>query len=41
MRIGYPGQEAQMLPRDGIGVEDLLEGLLDAPKTFRRSGEDI
>jgi len=40
-RIGYPGQEALTLPRDGIGVEDLLEGLLDAPKTFRRSGEDI
>jgi hypothetical protein len=40
-RIGYPGQEAQTLPREGIGVEDLLEGLLDAPKTFRRCGEDI
>lgn len=39
-RIGYPGQEAQTLPREGIGVEDLLEGLLDAPKTFRRTGED-
>jgi hypothetical protein len=40
-RIGYPGQEAQLLPREGIGVEDLLEGMLDAPKIFRRCGEDI
>ena len=39
-RIGYPGQEAQALPRDCIGVEDLLVGLLDAPKTFRNPGED-
>jgi hypothetical protein len=40
-RIGYPGQEAQMLPREGIGVEDLLEGMLDAPKTFRSHGEAL
>ena len=24
-----------MLPREGIGVEDLLEGMLEAPKRFR------
>lgn len=40
-RIGYPGQQAQMLPREGIGVEDLLEGMLDAPKRFRHPGGDI
>jgi hypothetical protein len=41
-RIGYPGQEALSLPRDGIGVEDLLEDKLGAEKTFRRPpGGDI
>ena len=40
-RIGYPGQQAEMLPRDGIGVEDLLEEMLEAPKRFRHAGEDF
>ena len=41
-RIGYPGQEALQLPRAGIGVEDLLEKMLDMPKLFRQvPGEDI
>jgi len=40
-RIGYPGQQAQTLPREGIGVEDLLEGMLEAPKRYRHSGGDI
>jgi hypothetical protein len=40
-RIGYPGQEALTLPRDGIGVEDLVESRLGGEKTFRRTpGED-
>ncbi len=35
-RLGYDGQQALTLPRAGIGGEDHLEALLEAPARWRR-----
>lgn len=34
-RIHYPGQEAQVLRRDGIGAEDLLAIMMERPPRWR------
>lgn len=34
-RLGYPGQEAQLLPRAGFGAEDLVVEMLDLPPRWR------
>lgn len=33
--LGYPGQEARLLPRAGFGAEDLVAAMLDAPPRRR------
>lgn len=33
--IGYPGQEALTLPRDGFGGEELLMAMMQSPPRFR------
>ncbi len=35
LRLGYPGQEARMLPRAGFGGEDLVAVMLDSPPRWR------
>lgn len=35
--IGYFGQEAQILPREGIGGEDLLAAMMERPPRWRRA----
>ena len=33
--LGYPGQEARSLPRDGFGAEDLVMAMMDRPPMWR------
>lgn len=33
--LGYPGQQAQTLPRAGFGAEDLFMDMADAPPRWR------
>lgn len=35
--IGYPGQEAQTLPRDGFGGEELLVAVMQSPPRYRQA----